>query len=535
MAENKILGADGKPLRRATAGDLARPFAVPTVTGVRQLWDASSVASGLTPETLAGVLRQADEGDGRAYLRLAMEMEQREAHYRSVLGTRKRAVTRLPITVEAATDEAPGVALADEVRLMTKAPGFRTMLGHAMDALGKGFSAIEIRWDTTRQPWRPRDRRDRETGALIRGYEWIDPRWLRYDRETGRALRLLDDSDSVNGIPLPPYRYIVHEPPLMSGLPLGRGLARVACVAYMAKSFSLKDWLAFAEVYGMPLRVGKYDGAATEEDIATLVTALANLGTDAAAAIPDSMVIEFIEAAKTSSADVFERLATWADKQISKAVLGQTASADGTPGALGGQDAQDEVRDDLRDSDAEDLADTLNRDLVQAYLALNHGEIDPDDAPSIVIRAKENEDIKALTDALSALVPLGLRVEASVVRDKLGLPDPAEGGEVELLGAPATTVPVMAVNRLAMNRPMTGEHAPDYAETQVARLEQAASPLMSALLSRVRSELDAARDMAEFQARLNDLFPELNHADMAELLGQAFLASELAGRYEADR
>ncbi|MCF1183732.1 DUF935 domain-containing protein [Marichromatium gracile] len=414
---------------------LSRPHATPTTTGVRRLWDAASIASGLTPERLARVLRQVDEGEADAYLRLALEMEQRDAHYRAVLGTRKRAVTRLPVTVEAASDAAADIALADEVRALVRAPGFRAMLGQLLDGLGKGFAAVELRWDTSRTPWVPRDHRDPVSGDRVRGYAWIDPRWFRDDRRDGRTLRLRDDAAPLEGLPLPPYRYLIHAPELMSGPALGRGLARVAAVAYMAKRYALKDWLAFAEVYGMPIRIGKWGPSATEEDIATLVSAVANLGSDAAAAIPEGMHIELVQASAAGAGDqVFARLAEWADRQISKAVLGQTASADGTPGALGNQQAQDEVRDDIRDADAEELADTLNRDLVGAYLALNHGPIDPEAAPAIVIRAKAPEDIRALSEALAALVPLGLRVEASVVRDRLGIPDPAPGEGVELLG-----------------------------------------------------------------------------------------------------
>lgn len=543
-----------KAKRRPAPKDLARQIAIPALTGVRALWDANSVASGLTPDRLATLLKQADEGDGRAYLRLALEMEQREAHYRSVLSTRKRAVTRLPITVEAASDDAADVALADEIRTLTVAPGFRSLLGHALDALGKGFAAIEINWDTTRTPWAPREVIDPATGARRRAYEWVDPRWFRYAKTDARTLRLLDETAPDEGLPLPPYRFIIHEPELMSGQPLGRGLARVACVAYMAKSFAIKDWLAFAEVFGMPLRLGKYDGSATEEDIQILIAAVANLGADAAAVIPKSMEVEFINTVSgiTGGNVVFGKLAEWADKQISKAVLGQTASADGTPGALGGQQAQDAVRDDLRDADAEELAETLNRDLVGAYLALNHGGIEPDAAPRIVLRAKENEDIQALADALAVFIPLGLRVEASVIRDKLGLPDPVKGEEVEVLGPvvssqlPAASAPTATNRRLLSPSPggrglggggetalnAQTRDAPDTPDRQTAVLAQTAGPLVDAVLAQIRRELDAAPDLAAFNARLLTLYPELNGTDLTALLGEAFLAAELAGRYE---
>ncbi len=552
-----LIDTSGRPLRPQGRAELSRPFALPTLTGIRQVWDATSVASGLTPETLASILRQADEGDGRSYLRLAMEMEQREAHYRSVLGTRKRAVTRLPITVEAASDDAPDQALADEIRALLRAPGLRGMLGHALDGLGKGYAAIELRWDTSRSPWMPRDRTDTKTGERIRGYQWIDPRWFRYDRQTGRSLRLLDDSSPIEGLPLPQYRYLIHEPELMSSLPLGSGLARVACVAYMAKSYTLKDWLAFAEIYGMPLRVGKWGPGASEEDIATLVSAVANLGSDAAAAIPESMTIEFVEAAKSSSSEVFSALATWADQQLSKLVLGQTASADGTPGMLGNNSAQDEVRDDIRDADAEELADTLNRDLVGAYLALNHGPMDPEDAPSIVIRAQEPDDVAALTDALARLVPLGLRVEQSVIRDKLGLPDPPDGAVC--LGAPATDSPVgaglpapgpgksankptPALNRTLPPSPRAGEGRGeggqltdgqdlidaeadrDASATQQLAMERLLAPILDALADGLTPE--------EILGKMDDWYGQLDDRLLQELLTRGIAAADAIGRLE---
>ena len=57
---------------------------------------------------------------------------------------------------------------------------------------------------------------------------------------------------------LEPYKYIIHKPKLKSGLPIRNGLARLAATMYMLKGFTLKDWWAFAEVFGMPIRVGKY-------------------------------------------------------------------------------------------------------------------------------------------------------------------------------------------------------------------------------------------------------------------------------------
>ncbi|STW30263.1 Mu-like prophage protein gp29 [Klebsiella michiganensis] len=63
------------------------------------------------------------------------------------------------------------------------------------------------------------------TAGKPRDYEWVDPRFLKTDRETLRQFRLLTDEQPVDGIPLTPGKYVIHYPRLKSGLPLRNGLA----------------------------------------------------------------------------------------------------------------------------------------------------------------------------------------------------------------------------------------------------------------------------------------------------------------------
>ena len=374
------------------------------------------MAAGLTPDRLAAILRAADRGDTQNYLTLAEEMEERDAHYAAVLGVRKRAVSALAPQVEAASDAADDAAIADALREVVGGPEFPALVEDCLDALGKGFAAVEIIWRRGAR-WTPER------------YEWRDPRWFRWDIEDGRTLRLLDEEDGYRGVPLAPAKWIVHAPRLRSGLPARGGLARTAAAAYLIKAYALTDWTAFAEVYGMPLRLGRYGPGATEDDIETLIGAVANLGTDAAAVMPDSMRVEFQQASSGAGrgAEVFRDLAQYVDSQVSKAVLGQTMTTD-----EGSSRAQavvhDAVRGDILRADARQLAATLERDLVTPFTRLNFGaEVA---LPRLTLPVVEPEDTEALTRALERLVPLGLPVQASVVRDRLGLPDPQEGAAV---------------------------------------------------------------------------------------------------------
>lgn len=416
-----LYGPDNLPIKREA---LKQEVAAPALAGIRTIW-TNTVASGLTPDRLANLLTRAAEGDAQDYLVLAEEMEERELHYASVLGTRKRALSGLDPAVAAASDDARDIEIADAVRDLISDPQYPEMVDDLLDALGKGYSVIETMWDTSGKLWRPER------------YEHRDPRWFTFDRESGRRLLLLDDLAPM-GMPLPPFKFITHVPRLKSGLPIRGGLARLVAWSFMFKSYTAKDWMAFIEVFGMPLRLGKYGPAATDDDIDTLVRAVANIGTDAAAVMPESMRIEFQETTSGKGGhEVFQAMAEWLDEQVSKAVLGQTMTSDN-----GSSQAQakvhNEVRHDILRSDARQLAMTINRDLVRPYIDLNFGP--QDRYPLLTIPVLEPEDIKTLVDALAKLVPLGLKVEASVIRDKLNLPDPEDGAE--LLGAPKAAAPV---------------------------------------------------------------------------------------------
>jgi phage gp29-like protein len=388
---------------------LTQEKAVPQLTGVRTIW-TDTVAGGLTPAGLASILIAAAQGDIDSYLTLAEEMEERDLHYACEISKRKLAVSRLPVTVESYSDDAHDKELADAIRDLIRRPGFRNMEKDLLDGIGKGFSVCEILWDRSGAKWKPK------------AYKWRDPHFFLFDRVSRNKIRLRDESNPIEGIPLEPFCFITHIPRIKSGIPIRGGIARLAAWAWMCKGYAIKDWLAFAEVFGMPFRIGRYEAGANEDDKAVLRMAVANLGTDAAAIFPKSMEVEFIEAAKGAATDFFELLADYLDAQVSRGILGQTATTQGTPGKLGNEEAQKEVREEIRDDDAKQLEETLNRDLVRPYIDLNFGP--QENYPSLLIRDIKPEDIAVLSDNLSKLVPLGLRVEQSVIRDRLGLPDP---------------------------------------------------------------------------------------------------------------
>ena len=230
---------------------------------------------------------------------------------------------------------------------------------------------------------------------------------------------------------------------MKSGTPGRNGLARVAVWAFMLKSFTLKDWAAFMEVHGMPLRLGKYGAAASPEDKKVLLRAVRDLGADAAAIIPSNMEIELVET-KAFSEKPFEAMAAYLDKQISKLVIGQTMTAD--DGASKAQAAvHDKVRVDIKEDDAVAIAVTINRDIIRPWIDLNFGPRKRGRYPVLVLPVMEREDLAAYARAIGELVDRGLEIEQAEVRDRIGHREPEDGAK--LLRARGAAAPAAEENR----------------------------------------------------------------------------------------
>jgi phage gp29-like protein len=444
--------------RAVDTAQLREEQAAPTMTGVRNIYSVMHPSVGLTPEKLGAILRQAEFGDPFLYLELAEEMEEKDLHYLAVLSTRKETIAGLQIAVRPASGGAEDIRIADMVRdlLLGGTLNLASVLFDILDALGKGFSATEIIWDTSGREWAP--------ARMI----WRDPRWFSFDWVSGEqllvrtlggenlnqslgaargeshfelrgsGLRAPRSGDSWRGVqpmtsPLEPFKFVVHLSKAKSGLPIRGGLARAAGWSYLFKNYVLKDWVTFAEVFGQPLRLGKYGAGATESDKQALLTAVANIGTDAAAIVPDSMLIEFVQARQTGTSELYERFCEYLDRQVSKAVLGQTLTTEvpRNAGSKAAAQVHDAVRRDILAADARRLSETLTRDLVKPLVDLNSGP--QSHYPRLDLLLPNDQDDREFADIIAEMADRGLRISQKTVLDRLGLP--AASSDEEVLSA----------------------------------------------------------------------------------------------------
>lgn len=524
VTTSRILGADGQPIQ---ISQLAEPQTARLTNLQREFQGHPS--RGLTPSRLASILQAAEQGDVIRQYELFEDMEERDAHIFSEMSKRRRAVSGLPWKIAPPRGASKAEKNAAEAlqEILESVEDFDSVLFDTTDAIGKGFACQEIEWRRRGSQWLPKSITHRPQA------------WFQFYRGYTQQIRLRDNS--ADGAELVPFGWITHTHKAKSGYMERAALFRVLVWPYLFKNYSVGDLAEFLEIYGIPLRVGKYPAGASEKEKLTLLRALMQIGHNAAGIIPDGMVMDFPTIAD-GDPDAFMAMIDWCERSQSKAILGGTltSQADGksSTNALG--NVHNEVRKELKDADSRQVATTISRDLVYPLAVLN-GLVprgDYDRCPRFVIDVAEIKDIGTYATALPPLVKLGLKIPRSWAHTELGIPE-AEDGEDVLVDAPATeaapTPPAAATARQQLaTATAQPRQVPLDREDQLARLlASEADPLIGEWVDKVQDLVDKAASLEDVRDGLLQLLPEIDATRFAQAMQHALAIAGAAGMLDA--
>jgi phage gp29-like protein len=481
----------------------------------------------LDPSALARAFAAADRGDITDQAALFELVEEQDAHLFGELAKRRRAVTGLGWQLAAPPDATEAeIARTKELEGMLRAiPRFEDAHYDITDAIGKGFAALEINWRPGKL-WLPAPDGDRPALG------WVPQRLFKLEK--GRLCYLRD------GIPEPlaPGRWLVHEHRAKSGYIENAALFRVLAWCYAYKAYSVRDMQRFLEVYGLPLRLGKYPAGLGDKERDALLRAVRNIGSDGAGVVPDTMQIEFVQASKAGTVDDFlSAIAYWERKQ-SVAILGGTltSQADGktSTNALG--EVHNQVRREIMLHDAGQVAPTLTAQLVRPIATIN-GLFRPERCPSFAYLTEEEIDQKKLAEVLKAAADIGMRVDVEWAHKAMQIPIAAE--DAEILRAPAPSggtggMPVPEQPEADLRRELAalardGRRLDDPAALSTERLQADASPQIGQWLDAIEAMLGGAGSLEEFREMLLAAYPSLGDDPLVETLADGFAALELRG------
>lgn len=332
--------------------------------------------------------------------------------------------------------------------------------------------------------------------------------------------------------------------------PYGLGLAHRLYWPVWFKRNDIKYWLIFLEKFGMPTAIAKLPpGTATGDDpdsIAQRKKALAmlrNIATDAGVLVPETIGVELLEAARSGAAD-YKSMHDAMNAAISKIIIGQTATTEGTPGRLGSDKTQEGVAQKIVEADADLLCDTFNNGPVKWWTEWNF----PGAVPPRVFRQTEpTEDLNARAERDNKISSLGYEPSEDYIKSTYG-----DGWTKKQ--APAVS-PIVLPGQAVRQNPGNADPA-QFAEGEIAALQtikagrrgdqqalveaarEFAGQWDTVTGQRVRQVLQAAEfaeDYETMRARLNEILAEVPPAETRQALGRAGFFAQLMGALRAQR
>ena len=477
-------------------------------------------SSGITPNRAATILRDAERGDLMAQADLAADIEEKDTHIFSELSKRRLAVQSVPWSIEppdnASAEEKKSATQLDE--LLRDASWFEDALFDATDAILKGYSMQEIQWGFLGKMRCP--------VAL----HWRDPALFCANPNDLNELRLRDNS--YEGLSLQPFGWIRHQARSKSGYVGTHGLVRTLIWPFIFKNYSVRDFAEFLEIYGLPMRVGKFPSGASQKEKSTLMQAVMDIGRRAGGIIPMGMQLDFQPAAD-GQADPFQAMISWAERSVSKAILGGTlTSQTDATGARSLGEVHNEVRKEIRNADLRQLARTINRDLIYPLLALNASTpVDPCRLPRLSFVTTEPEDMQIYSEAIPKLAE-GMDIPTSWVHEKLRIPQAQNG---EAVFRPQRSPVDMPTGKAALSAEDLSNPAPvarDDIDTMAdgvsaEQLQAAIDPILKPVIEAIVAH---GPDIAMQTAA--ELYTDMDDGALIELLTRALFVADLWGRID---
>lgn len=401
-------------------------------------------------EQTATVLLQTESSQGRhqrSVYELFSEMEEKDGHLHAVLQTRGNGLLGLPMAIQPASESAADGRAADLVRdLVAEFPDWDGFLRTLLDALAKGFAAVELCWDYDRLgrltvvEWiahRQESFAFSDEGTLLllsppfappaaapRGDANDDSRWRAPEPWTPSRVLLPPTSHH----PAPEGRFVVHRHGAGARHRHGRGLCQHAYWYYWFKKNDLKFWAIYNEKFGAPTAVATVALGTPEDERLRVLEVLRAIQSDTGAVVPESVRLSLLESSRAGGA-VFRDLADFCNDEMSKIVLGATlTSGEGRrAGSLALGAVHDSVRREYLEADARALAATLNTQLVALLTRYNSAEGRP---PRIVFDTAPPADLVRQSEVDRALVNLGVPIPIRYFHERYGRPVPRADEEV---------------------------------------------------------------------------------------------------------
>ncbi|MBM3851748.1 MAG: DUF935 family protein [Verrucomicrobia bacterium] len=374
---------------------------VRTVTRFDPRSITAALAHTLTVDDVAAIFREAEACDPTRLFALYRDIILAHSHLQSQLSTRKLAVLGDVLNVKPFDkSNAADVAVAEALRGIKFHPDWQRACSHLLDAVLWPVAVVEkvyrpsttpgLNYELARLVPVPHELLDFRDGSLK----------IKDTDELGNPASTTHDPS--------PFRYIVHRGHLLTTPDYWGGPMRSLVLWWLLGTMTREWWARFLDRYGAPFVVGKYPSG-DDDSRGVLQTAFAWACKIGGLVVTSETDVEIKQAAASDAGDAFEKFHGICNREISKLILGQTITADAQATGLGSgvANAQEGVRQDIRQFDAMTLGAAFTTQLAAQFVAINRLAGKP---PLFVWGTISPAELQAMGEFLTALKTAALRV-----------------------------------------------------------------------------------------------------------------------------
>lgn len=356
--------------------------------------------SGVCSQEIIRIYRNAEAGWPCEQCDLFDDIVENDGHLRALITARTLAVAGKSWQVAAGGDAPIDLLAAQELERSLRRSNFDDLVSHILQARYYGYSASEIVWD--------------ELDGFVRPTWFVNVphRRIRFDENDNPQLM---NRDSLDGDDLAPGKWLFTRGG--GGLAARAGLGRSFTWFAMFKRWSWRDLVIYAEKFGIPLVLGKYESDASEEDIDKLETAVTDIGEAGQAVLSENANVEIHEGQRGGDSNgLHNKIITEANREMSKLLTGSTLTVDSGPAGSFALGKVHETRSfDLVVSDA-DLVTRKFRELSALFMRFNG--LEAAEPPTLNIHIAREVDPLTRAQIAQIMQEMGMSLDTDQLRQE---------------------------------------------------------------------------------------------------------------------
>lgn len=211
---------------------------------------------------------------------------------------------------------------------------------------------------------------------------------------------------------------------LYIGKPRMIGNLAVAAFWVILKRNNMGDWADFAEIFGRPIREGTYD-AWDEDARQKLLKDISEMGGAAVIVHPSGTELKLTQAQNVSGGgDMYEKLGTYCNNEISKAVTGNTLTTEaGDKGTQALGTVQKEGEEDINFFVKQEILNILNYEMTETFARLG---INTEGGEFFFVPPKSKNSQEKVNVLKTLKNDMQLPIDDDYLYEEFGIPKPKD-------------------------------------------------------------------------------------------------------------